>query len=71
MRVHLGHGGYTGISTTQAGSLELWVACLDKDKDEGVSFYLTPERAERLHGELSEWLKVFGPKKDRTAERSK
>ena len=57
MRFHFGHGGYVGLSTTQAGGLEMWVAALDKDKEESLWFYLTPERAKRLHDDLGEWLK--------------
>lgn len=60
MRFDLQHAGYIAISTTQAGNAELWAACLDKSRDEGVSFLMTPERAKKLHEELGEWLKERG-----------
>lgn len=60
MRISLGHAGYISISTTQAGNAELHAADLDKKSDDCVEFYMTPERAKKLHEELGEWLREFG-----------
>lgn len=63
MKVALGHAGYISISTTQAGNAELHAADLNKESDDCVEFYMTPERARTLHEELGEWLKEFGHRK--------
>ena len=63
MKIHLGHAGWMSVDPTEAGNAELWAACLDKGKDDGIWFYMTPERAQRLYEELGKYLKEFGPKR--------